>query len=141
MRHAAGEAGLRIDEICALRWRVDVDMIARTIIVNQGDAARDRRHAEGTHAALFGVNPWRLMTWLGPKRIDETMRYVHVADSHRRELPREILAAAEGELDPDRRISRLMGGRAEYRQPDGNTKEGHANRVAFQVLTGGVDGT
>ena len=102
------------------------------------------RHTFGTHAALFGVNPWRLMTWLGHKHIDETMRYVHVADSHRRELPREILAAAEGEFDPDRRITKLMGGRAELRQPDGNTpkrQEGHANRVAFQVLTGGVDGT
>lgn len=202
---------LRIGEIWALRWRVDVDMVAKTIIVNQqmrqgivgtpkgrtrrtvpmaadaprglralgnetvregnvirniaGRAKSDEsklkylsykicrvaelpergwhtlRHTFGTHAALFGVNPWRLMTWLGHKRIDETMRYVHVADSHRRELPREILAAAEGEFDPDRRITKLMGGRAELRQPDGNTKEGHANRVAFQVLTGGVDGT
>src|SRR5262249_9015461 len=162
----AGETGLRIGEICALRWRVDVDMIAKTIIVNQqmrqgivgtpkgrtrrtipmtatlyerppalgnetvregyvirniaGRAKSDERklkylsnricreaelpergwhtlrHTFGTHAALFGVNPWRLMSWLGHKHIEETMRYVHVADSHRRELPREILAAAEG---------------------------------------------
>ncbi len=31
----AGEAGLRVGEIKALRWREDVDMIARTITVNQ----------------------------------------------------------------------------------------------------------
>lgn len=31
----AGEAGLRVGEVKALRWREDVDMIARTITVNQ----------------------------------------------------------------------------------------------------------
>jgi len=31
------------------------------------------RHTFGTHAALFGVNPWRLQAWLGHERIDETM--------------------------------------------------------------------
>ena len=41
------------------------------------------RHTFGTHAALFGVNPWRLQAWLGHKRIDETMLYVHVAEAHR----------------------------------------------------------
>jgi len=30
----AGEAGLRVGEVKALRWREDVDMIARTITVN-----------------------------------------------------------------------------------------------------------
>jgi len=121
----AGEAGLRVGEIKALRWREDIDMIARTITVNQqtsrgetgtpkgrtrrtvpmtttlyealkrmsvireglvirnldGTAKTDRqavraiericrnaglperlfhtlRHSFGTHAALFGVNPW-----------------------------------------------------------------------------------
>ena len=29
------------------------------------------RHTFGTHAALFGVNPWRLQVWLGHKWIDE----------------------------------------------------------------------
>jgi integrase len=123
----AGEAGLRVGEVKALRWREDVDLIARTITVNQqtrhgvtttpkgrtrrtipmtdalyvalkrletiregfvvrnldgsqksdgqADAAMLRicrraglpregfhrlRHSYGTHAALFGVNPWRL---------------------------------------------------------------------------------
>jgi hypothetical protein len=46
-----------------------------------------RRHTFGTHAALFGVNPWRLQSWMGHKRIDETMLYVHVAENHRRDLP------------------------------------------------------
>jgi integrase len=150
----AGEAGLRVGEIKALRWREDVDMIARTITVNRqsrngvittpkgrtrrsvpmtatlhdalkrmqtireglvvrrldgspktdndADTAIRRicrraglpvryfhvlRHTFGTHAALFGVNPWRLQAWLGHKRIDETMIYVHVAEVHGRELP------------------------------------------------------
>jgi hypothetical protein len=30
------------------------------------------------------------MTWLGHKRMDETLRYVHVAEGHRRELPPEL---------------------------------------------------
>ena len=50
----------------------------------------DRRHNFGTHAALFGVNPWRLQ---GHKRIEETMLYVHVANNHRRQIPEDILAA------------------------------------------------
>jgi hypothetical protein len=29
------------------------------------------RHTFGTHAALFGVNPWRLQSWMGHKRIDD----------------------------------------------------------------------
>src|SRR3569833_3046429 len=31
------------------------------------------RHSFGTHAAMLGVNPWQLQTWMGHKRIDETM--------------------------------------------------------------------
>lgn len=46
------------------------------------------RHAYGTHTALFGVSPWRLQAWLGHKRCDETMLCVHVAESHRRDIPR-----------------------------------------------------
>jgi integrase len=172
----AGEAGLRVGEIKALRWREDVDLIARTITVNQqtcrgktgtpkgrtrrtvpmtttlhdalkrmsvireglvvrdldGTAKTDSqavsaiericrraklpvrqwhtlRHTFGTHAALFGVNPWRLQTWLGHKRIDETMIYVHVAEAHAREWPEVVHEAARGELDPDRRIIAMLG--------------------------------
>jgi integrase len=174
----AGEAGLRVGEIKALRWREDVDLVARTVTVNRqtwngetgtpkgrtrrtipmtptleqalrrlevvreglvvrsldGKAKTDRqasqamericrkaglpqrgwhhlRHSFGTHAALFGVNPWRLQAWMGHKRIDETMLYVHVAEVHRREVPPEILDAAHGEVDPDRRVLKMLGGR------------------------------
>src|SRR6185503_10294466 len=31
----AGEAGLRVGEVKALRWREDVDLVAKTITVNQ----------------------------------------------------------------------------------------------------------
>src|SRR5215470_4713697 len=174
----AGEAGLRVGEVKALRWREDVDLVARTITVNQqtcygetttpkgrtrrtipmtstleqalrrlevvregyvvrnvdGSAKTDGqanavilricrraglpekrwhtlRHCFGTHAALFGVNPWRLQAWMGHKRIDETMIYVHVAEAHRRDIPERVLAAAAGETDPDRRILLMLGSR------------------------------
>jgi integrase len=177
----AGEAGLRVGEVKALRWREDVDMIARTITVNQqtrnnetttpkgrtrrsipmtgtlhaalkqletireGFVVRNRdgsqktdgeadavmrricrraglpvhgfhrlRHSFGTHAALFGVNPWRLQAWMGHKRIDETMLYVHVAGAHARELPEEIRAASIGDADPDARILRMLGARGTF---------------------------
>ena len=174
----AGEAGLRVGEVKALRWREDVDLIARTITVNQqtsrgqtgtpkgrtrrtvpmtttlhdslrrmsvireglvvrnvdGSAKTDAqavraiericrraglpvrlwhtlRHTFGTHAALFGVNPWKLQTWLGHKRIDDTMRYVHVAESHARELPEVVRQVGAGETDLDRRIVTMLGAR------------------------------
>ena len=75
------------------------------------DGGPPGRHTLGTHAALFGVNPWRLQAWLGHKRIDETMLYVHVAEDHRREIPAPILAAGETERDPDQRILRMLGAR------------------------------
>jgi integrase len=67
------------------------------------------RHTFGTHAALFGVNPWRLQAWLGHKRIDETMLYVHVAEAHPRELPEHVQQCTE--TDPDRRILSMLGAR------------------------------
>ena len=60
---------------------------------------------------LFGVNPWRLQSWLGHKRIDETMIYVHVAENHRRAIPEPILEAAKAEQDPDNRILAMLGAR------------------------------
>jgi integrase len=68
------------------------------------------RHTFGTHAALFGVNPWRLQAWMGHKRIDETMLYVHVAESHPRELP-EPVQVAGSVVDPDRRVIAMLGAR------------------------------
>ena len=72
------------------------------------------RHSFGTHAALFGVNPWRLQSWMGHKRIEETMLYVHVAETHGRELPPEIRDAGIGEPDPDARIVRMLGARGTF---------------------------
>ena len=183
----AGEAGLRVGEVKGLRWREDVDLIAKTITVNQqirrgivgtpkgrtrrmvlmtttlyeslrgletvregyvirnlGGQAKSNenqvknlsyaicrkaglpergwhalRHTFGTHAALFGVNPWRLMTWMGHKRIDETLRYVHVAETHAREMPKELIAAAADEHDPDRRVLKMLGARAFQRHIGG----------------------
>lgn len=67
-----------------------------------------------SHAALFGANPWWLQAWLGHKRIDETMRYVHVASAHHRELPECVQLAAQGIGDPDRRILAMLGARGSY---------------------------
>ena len=69
------------------------------------------RQTFGTHAALFGVNPWRLQAWLGHKRIDEMMLYVHVAEAHPREQPEHVRQAACSETDPDHRILAMLGAR------------------------------
>lgn len=200
----AGEAGLRVGEVKGLRWREDVDMVAKTITVNQqmrrgvtgtpkgrtrrtvpmtetlyealramevvregyvvldqigrGQTGRAKceenvvkrlmerlcrkaglpesgwhrlRHSFGTHAAMFGVNPWRLMTWMGHKRVDETMLYVHVAE-HRREIPSGVLKAGARELDPDRRILAMLSERCSAWQQRGSTNEKtHENRLVL----------
>jgi len=69
------------------------------------------RHAFGTHAALLGVNPWSLMSWMGHKRIDETMGYVHVAERSPRAIPDAILRAAENKTDPNQRVVAMLGAR------------------------------
>ncbi|MDD5308299.1 MAG: site-specific integrase [Deltaproteobacteria bacterium] len=174
----AGEAGLRIGEVRALKWERDIDLVAGMITVNEqtrngitgtpkgrtrrkvpmtsalldaikglsvvrrghvirnndGTPLRDGqtihasyricrkaglpergwhclRHTFGTHAALLGANPWRLMGWMGHKTITETLRYVHVAEDHQRPLPENVIAAGRGEADPDRRIVRMLGAR------------------------------
>ena len=70
------------------------------------------RHGFGTHAAMFGVNPWTLMNWMGHKRIDETMRYVHFAGGHMRPLPPEIVEAGARANDPEKRIVEMLSARA-----------------------------
>ncbi len=191
----AGEAGLRVGEIKALRWREDVDMVAKTITVNfqtrnketttpkgrtrrtipmtarlhdalkrmsvireglvvrnldgsaktddQADKGMGRicrraklpvrlfhtlRHAFGTHAALFGVNPWRLQAWLGHKRIDETMLYVHVAEAQSRDLPEIVCNAGNGIADPDRRVLAMLGARGSHVAADDTSKNESAGR-------------
>lgn len=174
----AGEAGLRVGEVKALRWREDVDMVAQTLTVNQqtrnGDTTSPKgrkrrtipmtatlyaalkrmdvvregfvvrnpdgkqltdhqadavirrvcrlaglpqrffhtlRHTFGTHAAMFGVNPWVLQEWMGHKRLEETYRYVHVANAHRRPLPEEVLHAMQSEIEPTRQTLAMLGAR------------------------------
>ena len=69
------------------------------------------RHSFGTHAARFGVNPWQLMEWMGHKRIDETMGYVHIAERHR-SIPPEIVSVGMKETDPNARILAMLGARS-----------------------------
>ncbi len=71
------------------------------------------RHTFATHAAQFGVNPWRLQAWLGHSSINMTMRYVHHADEHRRPIPDHVLEAGTGTLDPDVRVIAMLGARSD----------------------------
>ena len=64
------------------------------------------RHAFGTHAAMFGVNPWKLMLWMGHKRIDETMLYVHFAGPISGHSRNRSCARNEATMTPTRRSSR-----------------------------------
>jgi integrase len=69
------------------------------------------RHSFGTHAAMFGVNPWKLMQWMGHKRVDETMLYVHFAEAHMRPHPEPVLQAQRGHDDPDQKIIAMLDAR------------------------------
>jgi hypothetical protein len=51
---------------------------------------------------------------MGHERIDETMLYVHVAENHWREIPEGIVSVALGEMDPDRRVLKLLGARGSH---------------------------
>ena len=44
------------------------------------------------------------------------MIYVHVAEAHARELPACVIAAAQGEVDLDRRILKMLGARGSERE-------------------------
>jgi integrase len=58
------------------------------------------RHSFGTPTALFGANPWSLQAWMGHAKIDETMRYVHLAKNRHRPIPRELLQAGPASWIP-----------------------------------------
>jgi hypothetical protein len=60
---------------------------------------------------MFGVNPWKLMQWMGHKRVDETMLYVHFAEAHMRPHPEEVLLAQRGHDDPDQKIIAMLDAR------------------------------
>ena len=104
------------------------------------------RHSFGTHAAMFGVNPWKLMQWMGHKRIDETMRYVHFAESHLRPLPPRLVEIGACQIDPDRRIVTMLGARIadgpEIRAKNVTNPLGLFEEAqGIRLLTGGADGT
>jgi hypothetical protein len=74
---------------------------------------------------------WRLQTWMGHKRIDETMLYVHVAAAHMRELPDHIREAGQREIDPDKRSVAMLGVRGKTVAKTSSTKnENAANSAA-----------
>ena len=52
----------------------------------------------------------------GPRRIDETMLYVHFAEAHVRPLPEPILSAQRGQDDPDKRVIATLSARAKLAQ-------------------------
>jgi integrase len=210
----AGEAGLRIGEVIALRWE-DLDLVAGTITVarqirqgaegpTKGGRARKvpmtphllasllamphmrrgpvvvaadgvaitegrlkghgiyrvcrlaglperswhaLRHSYATHAALLGVNPWRLQAWLGHTSIGQTMRYVSHAEQHRRPIPGDMLDAAREVTDPDERILTMLGARstASYERRDNvvPTEQGssssRADSKSYSVRATGIE--
>ena len=71
---------------------------------------------------MFGVNPWKLQAWMGHKRIDETMRYVNLANLHHRSLPDELVKIGMSEVDPDRRVLAMLGGRGTRVAQEGGAK-------------------
>ena len=70
------------------------------------------RHTFATHAARFGVNPWRLQAWLGHSTVNMTMRYVHHVEEHNRPIPDDILAAGSLVADPDERVVSMLSARS-----------------------------
>ena len=67
---------------------------------------------------------------MGHKRIDETMLYVHIAENHRREIPPSILAAAQTETDPDRRVLQMLGARGSHVAAEPSLREEMATITA-----------
>ena len=59
---------------------------------------------------MFGLNPWKLMQWMGHKRVDETI-YVHFAEAHMRPHPEPVLQAQRGHDDPDQKIIAMLDAR------------------------------
>ncbi len=70
------------------------------------------RHSFATHSAACGVNPWTLQRWMGHRRIDETMRYVHHVESHHRPLlPTMVAAKLADHADPDQCVLAMLSAR------------------------------
>jgi integrase len=81
------------------------------------------RHTFATHAARFGVNPWRLQAWLGHSTINMTLRYVHHVEEHHRPIPDDILAAGKSIADPDERVLAMLGARSAFVRGNGVATE------------------
>ena len=64
---------------------------------------------------MFGVNPRKLMQWIGHKRVDETMLYVHFAEAHMQPHAEPILKAQQGHDDPDQNIIAMLDARSACR--------------------------
>lgn len=183
----AGEASLRRGELAEVRWREDIDMVAKTVTVNRqirdgkvgppkgkkrrtikmtnrlhealkaiptvreglvlyhegtrkwsrtepgtqytgkmmenglaricrlaglpGSGWHKLRHTFATHAAMFGADPWSLMTWMGHKNLTQTMRYVHLVKNHERQIPEVVLQAQQGILDRDKMVLAMLSAR------------------------------
>ncbi len=73
---------------------------------------------------MFGVNPWTLNGWLGHKAMEETMRYVHVADHHHRNIPTVVERAGGGISDVTARVVAMLSARGEV--------DGRGNSVATE---------
>ena len=52
------------------------------------------------------------MEWMGHKRIDETMGYVHMVERKPRPIPPELVAAGMKEIDPTARVLAQLSARA-----------------------------
>lgn len=81
------------------------------------------RHTFATHAARFGINPWRLQAWLGHSTINMTMRYVHHVEEHHRPIPNDVLAAGNAMTDPDERVLAMLGARSPHARGNGVATE------------------
>jgi hypothetical protein len=84
------------------------------------------RHTFATHAARFGVNPWRLQGWPGHSTINMTLRYVHHVEEHHRPIRDDILAAGKSIADPDERVLAMLGARSAFGRGNG-TSDAHQN--------------
>jgi hypothetical protein len=80
---------------------------------------------------MCGVNAWRLMTWMGHKRIEETQLYIHFGEAHRRPIPPVLVAAGARELDPDRRVLAMLSGRCPL---VASASEGNEKAVGCSVV-------
>jgi len=70
------------------------------------------RHTYATHAALLGVNPFRLRQWLGHSSQTMTDRYCRFVEDQTWPIPDDVLTAGAEFLRPDHRIVAQLGARA-----------------------------